>query len=135
MKYLTPVFLFLVLPFPSGTLFAELVLLIFLVLLETTRIFTGWKANLTENVGGMGLCVALFVPGILGVLYFLIWQVKHNIFLYYLLLKTLFYFLRSSSFEATVRSFTHFCSFQTFEEIIPNSDTLFHNFHFTARSV
>ena len=54
---------------------AELLLLVFLALIEATRIFTGWKANLTENVGGMGLCVALFVPGILGVLYFLIWQV------------------------------------------------------------
>lgn len=63
------------LPFPSGTLTAELVLLLFLTLLEFTRIFTGWKANLTENIGGMGICIALFVPGILGVLYFLIWQV------------------------------------------------------------
>ena len=71
--------LFTVLPFPSGTLFAELVLLLFLVLLESVRIFTGWKANLTENVGGMGLCVALFVPGILGVLYFLVWQVRNNL--------------------------------------------------------
>jgi hypothetical protein len=71
--------LFSVLPFPSGTLFAELVLLLFLVLLESVRIFTGWKANLTENVGGMGLCVALFVPGILGVLYFLVWQVRNNL--------------------------------------------------------
>lgn len=66
----------LVLPFPSGTLTAELFLLAFLVLLEFTRIFTGWKANLTESVGGMGICVALYVPGILGVLYFLIWQVS-----------------------------------------------------------
>lgn len=64
------------LPFPSGTLTAELFLLAFLVLLEFTRIFTGWKANLTESVGGMGICVALYVPGILGVLYFLIWQVN-----------------------------------------------------------
>ena len=63
-----------VLPFPNGTLASELVILSFLALLEVTRIFTGWKANLTENVGGMGLCVGLYVPGILGVLYFLVWQ-------------------------------------------------------------
>ena len=65
-----------VLPFPHGTLASELILLTFLTLLESIRLFAGWKANLTENVGGMSLCVALYVPGILGVLYFLIWQVR-----------------------------------------------------------
>ena len=56
-------------------------ILTFLTLIEITRIFTGWKANLTENVGGMGLCVGLYIPGILGVLYFLVWQVwKVNIY-------------------------------------------------------
>ena len=69
-----------VLPFPHGTLAAELILLTFLTLLESIRLFTGWKANLTENVGGMSLCVALYVPGILGVLYFLIWQVSFENF-------------------------------------------------------
>ena len=69
-----------VLPFPHGTLAAEVILLTFLTLLESIRLFTGWKANLTENVGGMSLCVALYVPGILGVLYFLIWQVSFENF-------------------------------------------------------
>lgn len=64
------------LPFPGGNLASELILLLFLVILESIRIFAGWKANLTENVGGMGLSVILFIPGILGVLYFLIWQVR-----------------------------------------------------------
>lgn len=62
------------LPFPNGTFAAELILLSFLALLESIRLFSGWKANLTENVAGMGLSVTLFIPGILGVLYFLIWQ-------------------------------------------------------------
>ena len=64
-----------VLPFPVGTLVAEIILLLFLILVESIRLFAGWKSNLTENAGGMSISVMLFIPGILGVLYFLIWQV------------------------------------------------------------
>ena len=64
-----------VLPFPVGTLVAEFILLVFLILVESIRLFAGWKSNLTENAGGMSISVMLFIPGILGVLYFLIWQV------------------------------------------------------------
>eukprot|EP00093_Oithona_nana_P003523 03523.XXX_108573_108971_1 [CDS] Oithona nana genome sequencing. len=79
-EFLLLLYKYIVLPFPHGTLAAELILLTFLTLLESIRLFTGWKANLTENVGGMSLCVALYVPGILGVLYFLIWQVSFENF-------------------------------------------------------
>ena len=64
-----------VLPFPVGTLVAEIILLLFLIFVESIRLFAGWKSNLTENAGGMSISVMLFIPGILGVLYFLIWQV------------------------------------------------------------
>ena len=74
-EFLLLIYKYIVLPFPNGTLVSELVILSFLTMLEITRIFTGWKANLTENVGGMSLCVGLYIPGILGVLYFLVWQV------------------------------------------------------------
>merc|ERR1712062_902862 len=56
-EFLLLLYKYIVLPFPHGTLASELILLTFLTLLESIRLF-----------------VALYVPGILGVLYFLIWQ-------------------------------------------------------------
>jgi hypothetical protein len=41
--------------------------------IETIRIFFGWKANLTESLTEMALSIGLFVLGVLGVLYLLIW--------------------------------------------------------------
>jgi hypothetical protein len=54
----------------------DLVLLGLLVVMETLRIFFGWKSNLTESLPEMALSIGLFVLGVLGVLYLLIWQVK-----------------------------------------------------------
>ena len=52
-----------------------MVLLGLLVVIETVRIFFGWKANLTESLAEMALSIGLFVLGVLGVVYVLIWQV------------------------------------------------------------
>ncbi len=65
----------LVLPYPGGNLATDLVLLALLIVMETLRIFFGWKSNLTESMAEMLLSIGLFVLGVLGVLYILIWQV------------------------------------------------------------
>ena len=64
-----------VLPYPGANLAIDLVLLGLLVVIETVRIFFGWKANLTESLAEMALSIGLFVLGVLGVVYVLIWQV------------------------------------------------------------
>ena len=64
-----------VLPYPGGNLATDLVLLALLIVMETLRIFFGWKSNLTESMAEMLLSIGLFVLGVLGVVYILIWQV------------------------------------------------------------
>lgn len=64
-----------VLPYPTRNIAVEITIIILLILVESARIFAGWKGNLTENVGSMILSLALIIPGILGVVYFLVWQV------------------------------------------------------------
>ena len=64
----------IVLPYPSGYFVLELSILLFLAIVEGLRIINGWKANLTEDKTYMGLSILLFIPGILGIIYFLLWQ-------------------------------------------------------------
>ena len=64
-----------VLPYPTPYFALEFSILVFLAIVEGLRIINGWKANLTENITYMGLSIVLFIPGILGIIYFLLWQV------------------------------------------------------------
>ena len=65
-----------VFPLPGWNLFAEILVLCLLVLCESLRIFFGWKGNLTARSAPLAVAVAMIVPGVLGVLFFLLWQVR-----------------------------------------------------------
>jgi transmembrane protein 216 len=62
------------LPYPTGTVISEFLLLLFLCCNEFVRIFMGRKGNLTERGLPVLVSIGLTVPSILGVVYFLIWQ-------------------------------------------------------------
>lgn len=62
------------LPYPTGTMVSEFVLLVFLCCTEAIRIFLGRKGNLTERSFCVLVSIALTGPSVFGVLYFLIWQ-------------------------------------------------------------
>ncbi|KAJ9601155.1 hypothetical protein L9F63_000675 [Diploptera punctata] len=62
------------LPYPTGTIISEFILLIFLSCIEALRIFLGRKGNLTERSFCVLVSIVLTIPSIFGVLYFLIWQ-------------------------------------------------------------
>ncbi|PSN39924.1 Transmembrane protein 216 [Blattella germanica] len=62
------------LPYPTGTIVSEYILLVFLCCVESMRIFLGRKGNLTERSFSVLMSIALTVPSVFGVLYFLIWQ-------------------------------------------------------------
>ena len=47
-----------------------------LLLCESLRLFFGWKGNLTARSAPLAAAVAMLVPGVLGVLFFLLWQVS-----------------------------------------------------------
>ena len=66
---------FIVLPYPSAYFALEFSILVFLALVEALRIVNGWKANLTEDTTFMAISILLFIPGMLGIIYFLLWQV------------------------------------------------------------
>ena len=42
---------------------------------EAVRIFFSWKGNLTESASSVIAALVLCVPGVFGVIYFLVWQV------------------------------------------------------------
>ena len=62
-------------PYPSAYFALEFSILVFLALVEALRIVNGWKANLTEDTTFMAISILLFIPGMLGIIYFLLWQV------------------------------------------------------------
>jgi transmembrane protein 216 len=62
------------LPYPTGTVISEFLLLLFLCCIEFVRICMGRKGNLTERVLPVLVSIGLTIPSILGVVYFLIWQ-------------------------------------------------------------
>ena len=43
-------------------------------IIETCRIFSGWKGNLTENKGSIGISLVLIVPAVLSSVYILAFQ-------------------------------------------------------------
>ncbi|CAG2053788.1 unnamed protein product [Timema podura] len=61
-------------PIPTSNYVSEIVLLIFVCLTESSRIFLGRKGNLTGNSVCLLLSIILLIPSALGVLYFLLWQ-------------------------------------------------------------
>ncbi|EEB10956.1 conserved hypothetical protein [Pediculus humanus corporis] len=62
------------LPYPTGVLMSESLIMIFLSCTETIRIFMGHKGNLTEQSLGVLISILLTIPSVLGILYFLLWQ-------------------------------------------------------------
>ena len=43
-------------------------------LIEACRILSGWKGNLTENKGSIGISLVLVVPAVLSCVYILVFQ-------------------------------------------------------------
>jgi len=72
--FLLMIYKSLVLPYPSAYFALEFSILVFLALVEALRIVNGWKANLTEDTTFMAISILLFIPGMLGIIYFLLWQ-------------------------------------------------------------
>jgi len=64
----------ILLPYPTGVLFSEVLFVLLLAVVEAARLLSGWKGNLTESAGSVGVSLALVVPSVLGVLYLLLWQ-------------------------------------------------------------
>ncbi|KAK2154934.1 hypothetical protein LSH36_253g02073 [Paralvinella palmiformis] len=64
----------LILPYASGILAAEIILLFLLLGLEVLRIFFGRKGNLTERVISVVVSLVLTIPSVFGSIYILIWQ-------------------------------------------------------------
>ena len=62
------------LPYPTGTIVSEFMLLLFLCCTEAMRIFLGRKGNLTERSFCVLVSIVLTGPSIFAVVYFLIWQ-------------------------------------------------------------
>lgn len=62
------------LPYPTGTLVSEFLLLLFLCCIEYERIFMGRKGNLTERSFAVLVSIGLTIPSIFGIMYFLTWQ-------------------------------------------------------------
>lgn len=63
-----------ILPYPTGILAAEVVLLFIMAALEFIRMFMGMKGNLTERVVSVVVSLLLTLPSIFGCLYLIIWQ-------------------------------------------------------------
>lgn len=64
----------IILPYKSLTLFSEFLLLGGMVVIESCRILSAWKGNLTENVSSIAISLVLFVPAVLICLYVLVFQ-------------------------------------------------------------
>uniref|UniRef100_UPI00398EE369 transmembrane protein 80-like isoform X2 n=1 Tax=Pristiophorus japonicus TaxID=55135 RepID=UPI00398EE369 len=60
--------------FPAGNLTLDLVLLILMVTLEVTRLYHGFKGNLTEEAVPVVISLVLTIGSVMLSLYFLLWQ-------------------------------------------------------------
>nr|XP_040583514.1 transmembrane protein 216-like [Lepeophtheirus salmonis] len=74
-EVLLNIYKYVAFPNTFQNLFINFGILVLTGLLETLRIFTGWKGNLVQNVYLIGISIVLIVPGILGVLYIMLWQI------------------------------------------------------------
>jgi transmembrane protein 216 len=61
-------------PYPARNLWPELILLIFLSILDATRIFLGMKGNLTGRKLPLVISIAFLFPLLVGYLYYVLWQ-------------------------------------------------------------
>ena len=61
--------------------------------IETCRVFSGWKGNLTENKGSIGISLVLIVPAVLSSVYILAFQSYVLRFMDVLIFKCIFYLL------------------------------------------
>ncbi|XP_069757738.1 transmembrane protein 80-like isoform X2 [Narcine bancroftii] len=60
--------------FPGGYLALDLVLLILMIILEVTRLYHGFKGNLTEETVPIVINLVLTIGSMLLSLYYLLWQ-------------------------------------------------------------
>ncbi|CAL4084168.1 unnamed protein product, partial [Meganyctiphanes norvegica] len=63
-----------ILPYPSGNIASEVLLLMFFTAVEAIRIVLGKRGNLTERLMGITLAIIFTVPSVLTLLYLLLWQ-------------------------------------------------------------
>merc|ERR1712079_772687 len=64
----------IILPYKSFTLFSEFLLMATMGVIEACRILSGWKGNLTESKGSIGVSLVLIVPAVLSCVYLLVFQ-------------------------------------------------------------
>jgi len=64
----------IILPYKTLTLFSEFLLLLTMCVIETCRVMSGWKGNLTESKGSIGISLVLLVPAVLSSVYVLVFQ-------------------------------------------------------------
>ena len=69
-----------VFPYPFSNFAVEFGILCALAACEGLRFFFSWKGNLTEQAMTMVLALVLMIPGVLGVTFYLIWQVRTKLF-------------------------------------------------------
>lgn len=68
------VFKMINLPYPNRNIVLELMITLFLCLIEYARIFLGRKGNFTEKVAPLLMSLFLTMPSSLGVIYLMLWQ-------------------------------------------------------------
>lgn len=73
-EFIINVYKIITLPFEHGILLTEILIYIFLMLLEYMRIFFGRKGNLTRKENSIVVSIILTLPSGLGMLYILLWQ-------------------------------------------------------------
>ncbi len=61
---------------PSLNVFLEVLVLLGFCMCEALRIFFAKKGNLTESATDTGISILLLVPAVLGVVFFMVWQVQ-----------------------------------------------------------
>ena len=61
-------------PYPSGALAAEIILLFILAGLEAIRLYLGMKGNKTERISSVVMSLVMTLPSLFGCIYLLVWQ-------------------------------------------------------------
>ena len=83
--------------------------------IEACRILSGWKGNLTESKGSIGVSLVLIVPAVLSCVYLLVFQS-------YVLRWVLHYCRRTTeAFNGPSQSFTAYKRFHNLESFLYNN--------------
>uniref|UniRef100_A0A8D9E1S7 Transmembrane protein 216 n=2 Tax=Cacopsylla melanoneura TaxID=428564 RepID=A0A8D9E1S7_9HEMI len=96
----------IVFPFEQGILLTEILIYIFLTLLEYMRIFFGRKGNLTRKENSLIASIILTIPSGLGMIYILLWQ--SYVLRLEAILCSIQLFLQALEFVCSILCFTSF---------------------------